>query len=96
MVPKFRGIWSSQVLQILEAIRDNQSWEQKANKGKILWGDARQRLKEIPHEISFDLIMLDPFSPKHCPELWTEEFLQRISKKRFLLMNKENSSKLFK
>ncbi len=79
--PKFRQIWSRQVLQILEELRDNYNWKKKDNKGQLLWGDARQSLKRIPQEISFDLIMLDPFSPKNCPELWTEEFLQGISRR---------------
>ena len=27
----------------------------------------------------FDLIFLDAFSPIHCPELWTEEFIQGLA-----------------
>jgi tRNA U34 5-methylaminomethyl-2-thiouridine-forming methyltransferase MnmC len=43
----------------------------------VLVGDARERVLELAPE-SFDACYLDPFSPDVNPELWTEEFLQRI------------------
>ena len=30
---------------------------------------------------SFDLILMDAFSPSHCPELWSEEFLGGLAQK---------------
>jgi tRNA U34 5-methylaminomethyl-2-thiouridine-forming methyltransferase MnmC len=27
-----------------------------------------------------DIIFLDPFSPPHCPELWTVEFIQQVAR----------------
>lgn len=47
---------------------------------KIILGDARKTITSLPDQ-EFDIIFLDPFSPKKCPELWTEEFLQNIYKK---------------
>jgi tRNA U34 5-methylaminomethyl-2-thiouridine-forming methyltransferase MnmC len=44
---------------------------------KILLGDAREKIKETK-DISFNFCFLDPFSPKVCPELWTEEFFKDI------------------
>lgn len=37
---------------------------------KILLGDARERVKELPDNY-FDAVFYDPFSPKTMPELWT-------------------------
>ena len=54
----------------------------KAERGNIemelLFGDARERIKGI--DGSFDAVFLDPFSPKKCPELWTEDFFRDIHK----------------
>jgi len=44
----------------------------------ILFGDARKKIKDINEKRSFDAVFLDPFSPKRCPELWTERFLSDI------------------
>lgn len=41
---------------------------------KLLFGDARQTLQQIPHH-SIGLWLWDPFSPYHNPELWTREIL---------------------
>ncbi len=43
-------------------------------------GDARKTITKLPDK-EFDIIFLDPFSPKKCPELWTEEFLKNIYQK---------------
>src|SRR3989338_11640136 len=40
---------------------------------KILLGDARERVKEVPSD-SVDAIFFDPFSPKTQPEMWQEAF----------------------
>ncbi len=44
---------------------------------KIIMGDARKTIRTLKDK-SFDLTFLDPFSPKRCPELWTEEFFRQI------------------
>ncbi len=78
---KFSSSWDSKILEILELINQQSKWENKYGVGKILWGDARRKINEIPEGISFDLIFHDAFSPQRCPELWSEEFLQHLSKK---------------
>lgn len=45
---------------------------------KIIVGDARDEVKKLEE---FDIVLLDPFSLKKCPELWTEEFFANIYKK---------------
>jgi len=44
----------------------------------LLIGDARVIIKNLSNE--FDIVFLDPFSPKKCPELWTLEFFEEIHK----------------
>ncbi|MBW3011389.1 tRNA (5-methylaminomethyl-2-thiouridine)(34)-methyltransferase MnmD [Candidatus Woesearchaeota archaeon] len=50
---------------------------------KLLVGDARETLDLIQEK--FDAVFFDPFSPKKCPELWTEEIFAKVNK----LMNKD-------
>lgn len=47
---------------------------------KILLDDARVSIKHLAttHNNYFHAVFLDPFSPKACPELWTEEFFRDI------------------
>ncbi|MCF7861609.1 hypothetical protein K9M79_05165 [Candidatus Woesearchaeota archaeon] len=40
-------------------------------------GDARITVKDVPKNWA-NLVFLDPFSPKKCPQLWTEEFFRNI------------------
>jgi tRNA U34 5-methylaminomethyl-2-thiouridine-forming methyltransferase MnmC len=46
---------------------------------KLLLGDARETVKQLPKE-HFDAIFFDPFSPKTAPEMWTKEFLKEMFK----------------
>ena len=46
---------------------------------KILFGDARKTLKELPEDRMFDVIFLDGFSPDTNPELWTADFLRVLA-----------------
>ncbi len=43
---------------------------------KLIIEDALKSIKKINNK--FDFVFLDPFSPKKCPELWTEEFFKDI------------------
>ncbi len=77
----FKENWSPSVLTILKSIRDFEGWVHPRSAGQILWGDARQQLNLIPNSTKFDLILHDAFSPKNCPELWSEEFLKTLTSK---------------
>ncbi len=76
----FRNSWSKETLSILEAIRDENSWQDESSKGNLIWGDARNAIKLLPKGDIFHLIMLDAFSPPKCPELWTEEFINALAR----------------
>ena len=46
----------------------------------LLLGDARQQIQRLIAEgWKADAIFLDPFSPPHCPQLWTLEFLDLVT-----------------
>ncbi|MEB3315689.1 MAG: MnmC family methyltransferase [Candidatus Melainabacteria bacterium] len=47
---------------------------------RILINDARNAVTEIEDDY-FDAIFFDPFSPKTCPVLWTEEFIAAVVSK---------------
>lgn len=46
---------------------------------KILFGDAKERIKEI-NDLA-DAVFFDPFSPKIAPEMWGLEFFKDINNK---------------
>ncbi len=78
---RFRSTWKNKTLSFLECINQKSHWKSNLGKGKMLWGDARLEITKIPQEIKYDLIFHDAFSPQKSPELWSEEFLQDLSKK---------------
>jgi tRNA U34 5-methylaminomethyl-2-thiouridine-forming methyltransferase MnmC len=55
--------------------------QQGAGSGRMLWGDARQTLPHLLEQRrgQVDLIWHDAFSPQHCPQLWTAEFLGSLA-----------------
>ena len=77
----FQEIWSPKILNFFICLKNSGNWAEGFNKGTIHWGDARQKIYEINDSLMFDLILLDPFSPQKCPELWSEEFISLLSKK---------------
>lgn len=46
---------------------------------QLLIGDARQTISSLINNWQADVIFLDPFSPPHCPQLWTVEFLTLVA-----------------
>jgi tRNA U34 5-methylaminomethyl-2-thiouridine-forming methyltransferase MnmC len=44
----------------------------------ILVGDARETIKEGKTYGEFDVVFFDPFSPKKCPELWTQDIFAEL------------------
>lgn len=48
--------------------------------GTLCVGDARQTIQPwVQTGWQADVIFLDPFSPPHCPQLWTVEFLHLVA-----------------
>ncbi len=77
----FQEIWSPKVLHFFNCLTISGKWTEGFNEGTIHWGDARQKIFEIKDSLRFDLILLDPFSPQKCPELWSEEFISLLTER---------------
>jgi len=77
----FLKLWDPKVKKIFESLYRKDYFEDKFFKCSILWGDAREKINIIPSSIKFDLIYLDGFSPQKCPQVWTIEFLSKVTEK---------------
>lgn len=77
----FLELWHPKVSKIFDFLYQKNQFEDQFFKCKILWGEAREEINNIPPRIKFDLIYLDGFSPQKCPQVWTVEFLSKVTKK---------------
>ena len=79
--PTFQALWPEHVLASLGALSAHGCWQdwRRQHSVQMLWGDARQQLRQLPTGLRLDLILLDAFSPGKCPQLWSEEFLQSLA-----------------
>ncbi len=77
----FYKLWNPKVLKIFKSLYQNSKYEDPFFDCNILWGDAREKIINIPSTIKFDLIYLDGFSPQKCPQVWTVEFLSEVTQK---------------
>ena len=66
------------IYEIIRKTYINGSMKFKNFRLKILFGDARDSLKNMPG-IKFDAVFQDPFSPAKNPELWTVEYFRLIA-----------------
>ena len=74
-------LWEPKVKTIFESLYRKDYFEDQFFKCSLLWGDAREKINIIPPSIRFDLIYLDGFSPQKCPQVWTIEFLSKVTEK---------------
>lgn len=70
--------WQPKIQQALAALALNFEAQSSHLSAQLWLGDARQTLQQI--EQPFDAVFLDPFSPRHCPQLWTVEFLSIVAR----------------
>ncbi|MBE9155418.1 tRNA (5-methylaminomethyl-2-thiouridine)(34)-methyltransferase MnmD [Nodosilinea sp. LEGE 06152] len=72
--------WPAPVQACLQDLASTGRAQRPWLEATLLWGDARQRIQAV-ETLNFqaDVIFFDPFSPPHCPELWTVEFIQRLA-----------------
>lgn len=64
------------IQQILERLASDSQYQSERLNAKLLIADARQTIQTVVNSgFKADAIFLDPFSPPHCPQLWTVEFL---------------------
>ncbi len=68
------------VKQVLKDLATSCEAKRETLCAQLLLGDARQQIKRlIAAGWKADAIFLDPFSPPHCPQLWTLEFLDLVT-----------------
>lgn len=72
--------WEWEYREILTEIAFQHQMQTDHLKANLLIGDARNCISQV-NQLSFqaDAIFLDPFSPPNCPQLWTVEFIQKVS-----------------
>ena len=78
---KFNNLWSPKVNEILNSLNSKGLYKNKNFDCKLMIGDARKEILNLPKELNFDLIFLDGFSPQKCPEIWSYEFLSQLKNK---------------
>jgi len=62
--------------EALRALLESGEWRSGPLRWRLLEGDARETIREVPPEQ--ELVLFDPFSPRANPALWTVEFLARV------------------
>ena len=77
----FLKLWAPKVKKVFESLYQKDYFEDQFFKCSLFWGDARETINIIPSTIKFDLIYLDGFSPQKCPQVWTIEFLSKVTEK---------------
>ncbi len=77
----FLKLWAPKVHEIFKSLYRKDYFQDQFFKCKILWGDAREKINFIPPASKFDVIYLDGFSPQKCPQVWTIEFLSKVTAK---------------
>ena len=74
------SLWQHPIPELLSELATNHQIETSIFRGKLLLGDARVSIEELcQQKWQADAIFLDPFSPPKCPQLWTVEFIDKIS-----------------
>jgi tRNA U34 5-methylaminomethyl-2-thiouridine-forming methyltransferase MnmC len=73
--------WGKSIINYLTHLATVFQIEDRQLHAQLLIGDARETIQQIERsKFLADAIFLDPFSPPKCPQLWTVEFLELVSK----------------
>jgi tRNA U34 5-methylaminomethyl-2-thiouridine-forming methyltransferase MnmC len=81
LAPELLSGWSASVQVVLQNLGRCHYHNQTGLRATLLLGDARQTVQTLIQDgFKADAIFFDPFSPQRCPELWTVEFFQAISR----------------
>ncbi|MEO1001581.1 MAG: MnmC family methyltransferase [Cyanobacteria bacterium J06638_7] len=83
----FRQQWQPHTMAMLAALLEQGRWrgsQQPVSTARLLWGDARRRVNDLleghARAGGCDLVLLDAFSPRRCPQLWSLEFLAALAR----------------
>ncbi|MFM7470429.1 MAG: tRNA (5-methylaminomethyl-2-thiouridine)(34)-methyltransferase MnmD [Nodosilinea sp.] len=72
--------WPPAVQDVLKQLAFSGICERSSLWASLYIGDARQTIQDLVKEgFQADVIFFDPFSPPHCPELWTVDFIRQVA-----------------
>lgn len=72
--------WTSPIPELLAALATTYQVQTPQLSAQLLIKDARETIQYLNRiGLQADAIFLDPFSPPKCPQLWTVEFLARVT-----------------
>lgn len=81
IAPPLLQNWTPSVQTILHHLATHHVCQLPQLQARLLIGDARQTISTlIAQGFPADAIFFDPFSPRRCPQLWTVEFFERVSR----------------
>jgi len=73
--------WQPPIPELLAQLATTHLLQTDRSCAQLHIGDARQTIVPVYNSgFRADAIFLDPFSPPHCPQLWTVEFLDLVAK----------------
>ncbi|NJL47639.1 MAG: hypothetical protein HC929_09335 [Leptolyngbyaceae cyanobacterium SM2_5_2] len=73
--------WPEDIQTILQQLATDGQAKGPSLQARLMLGDARQTVQTLVKEgFQADVIFFDPFSPPHCPELWTVDFIQQVAR----------------
>jgi len=73
--------WSEPIQMVAKTLAADHQIETHRLQAQLLIGDARQTIQQVCESgFQADGIFLDPFSPPHCPQLWTGEFFSWVAR----------------
>jgi tRNA U34 5-methylaminomethyl-2-thiouridine-forming methyltransferase MnmC len=79
IAPPLINAWSPAVQAVLRAIALGHACITPRLNARLQIGDARQTIQSLCESgFQADAIFFDPFSPRHCPQLWTVEFFALV------------------
>ena len=73
-----QGLDLGEEYEIIKKLAKDKTFKDENYDLQLILGPAQETIKEIKE--TFDIVFLDPFSPKGNPELWTSEFFKDIYK----------------
>lgn len=71
--------WPQPIPDILTQLAAQHQVQTDRLQATLFIGDARSTIQQLPENFLADAILLDPFSPPSCPQLWTVEFLAKVA-----------------
>jgi len=73
--------WPPDIQDLVAQLADRGQVNAPPLQAELRLGDARQTIQILADEgFQADVIFFDPFSPPHCPELWTVDFMRQVAR----------------